>query len=186
MSLAELLTLRRSLRVPFRHHPLGFLSCRLLTEGPRNLRLHFWPQSGGAQQHPNCQIHDHLFEFRSWVLAGTLENVEYGLSPKGQKFAVYRTEYAGHQSSLVKTGEVRRLAELSRDTIATGASYCVRAGILHETIRVGLSPAVTALVTTDVSNEAPLVLCSVEGPERYTYERHTVDESVVEALLAKA
>jgi len=185
-SLAELLSLRRALRAPFRQHPLGFLACRLLTEGPRNLRLHFWPLSGGAQQHPHCQIHDHLFEFKSWVLAGTLENVEYGLSSKGQEFAIYRAEYAGHRSSLVKTGGVQRLSELSRYTLEAGTSYSVQAGVLHETIRVGTAPAFTVLATNDVSAEAPLVLCPLDGPERYTYERHVVEESVVETLLAEA
>jgi hypothetical protein len=114
-----------------------------------------------------------------------LENIEYGLSPRGHEFAIYMTEYTGHRSFLVKTGEVRRIAELSRDTFTVGTSYCLRAGVLHETVRVGLSPALTALVTTDVSTEAPLVLCPVKGPERYTYERHVVDESVIEPLLAK-
>lgn len=185
-SLAEFLSLRRTLGAPFRQHPLGFLACRLLAEGPRNLRLHFWPLTGAEQQHPQCQIHDHLFEFRSWVLAGTLENVEYGVSPQGCEFAVYRTEYAGHCSSLVKTGETQHLAELGRYTLVPGMSYRVRAGVLHETIRVGATPAFTVLITTDVSTEAPLVLCPPDGPERYTYERHMVDEAVVDALIAEA
>lgn len=185
LGLADLLSLRRVLRAQFRRHPLGFLACRLLTEGQRNLRLHFWPLSGRAQQNPHCQIHDHLFEFRSWILAGELENVEYGPSSEGPEFAVYKTEYAGNRSSLVKTGAVKRLAELSRYTLSAGAAYQMQAGVLHETVLVNASPAFTVLLTTDVSAEAPLVFCPLDGPERYTYERSVVEEAVVERLLAE-
>lgn len=183
IGLSELLTFRRELRTPFKLHPLGFIACTLLVEGKRKLRLHYWPLTGGAQQSPECQIHDHLFEFRSWVLAGAIENVEYILSPSGEEFAEYRAEYSGDHSILTKTGKRLRLAEHSRCTYSAGSTYAVKSGVLHETVLVGNQPACTILLTNDVSASAPLVLGPLSGRDRYVYERKTLEECVVEQIL---
>jgi len=183
LSLSDLLSLRRELRVPFRLHPLGFLACTLLDEGTRKFRLHYWPVEGGSQQSPECQIHDHLFEFRSWVLAGSVENIEYAESSEGQEFSAYRTEYVGDRSTLTKTDRTLRLSELKRCTFSAGSSYAVPAGVLHETTRVGAEPAFTALVTTDVYTTAPLVLGPTNGLGHYVYVREVLDEKAVEAML---
>lgn len=185
LSQSDLLVLRRKLCQPFRLHPLGFLACTLLTEGDRKLRLHFWPEAGGVQQSSDCQIHDHLFFFRSWVLAGSVENIEYVESAGGREFKAYRTEYAGNRSTLIKTDKTLRLAEVSRCIFCAGSSYMIPAGVLHETARVSAEPAFTVLVTTDVSMAAPMVLGPPNGLDRYVYEREVFDDKTVEALLAR-
>ena len=184
--MSDLLSLRRESHAPFKLHPLGFLACTLLTEGTRKLRLHYWPLAGGAQQSPECQIHDHLFEFKSWVLAGKVENIEYVASPEGREFSIYQAEYFGNRSTLIKTGATLRLAELNRRTFGVGSAYAVRAGVLHETVRVGAESAFTALVTNDVSSSAPMVCGPLGGRERYVYERDILEDAAVEALLAAA
>lgn len=184
ISLSELLTLRKELHRPFTLHPLGFLACTLLIEGSRKVRLHLWPVEGGAPQSSECQIHDHIFQFRSWVMAGAVENIEYAVSAKGQEFAVYRTEYIGTRSTLIKNDETLKLSELRRHTFSIGSSYTVPAGVLHKTERVGTNPAFTVLVTTALSTNAPLVLGPKTGLDRYVYERETLDDTFVEAILA--
>ena len=185
LSLSDLLSLRRELGAPFKFHPLGFIACTLLTEGTRKLRLHYWPLAGAAQQSPECQIHDHLFEFKSWVLAGAVENVEYIAAPDGVEFSVYRTEYAGDRSILSKTGATLRLAEQTRHEYTAGLSYSVQAGVLHETVRGGTDAAFTALLTNDVSAAAPTVLGPLAGLDRYVYDRGALSESIVEEMLAR-
>jgi hypothetical protein len=184
--MADLLAMRQTLRAPFRLHPLGFIACTLLTEGALKLRLHYWPVHGGVQQSPDCQIHDHLFEFQSWVLSGAVENIEYKLSATGNEYSVYETEYRDGQSILTKTGQLVRLVERDRGVFKEGESYSVAAGTLHETGRVGGSPAFTVLVANDVSSTAPLVFGSKAGLDRYSYTRSVVEETVVERLLAAA
>lgn len=184
--MSELLAIRRELGAPFRFHPLGFIACTLLTEGSVRLRLHFWPAQGGAQQSSNCQIHDHLFEFQSWVLSGAVENVEYVQSAYGAEYSVYKTEYRDDQSILIKTGNLLRLVESSRMIYSTGTSYSVRAGTLHETVRVGSEPAFTVLIARDVSDSAPLVLGPKAGLDRYVYTRSIVEDAVAEKMLAEA
>lgn len=186
LRLPDLLALRLELRCPFRLHPLGFIACTLLTQGKKKFRLHFWPVEGGAQQSPECQIHDHLFEFRSWVLSGSVENIEYTASSNGKEFAIYRTEYGEDRSTLIKTDQYLKLAEARRDTFHEGSSYAVAAGVLHETVRVGAKPALTVLVTTDVSSTAPMVFGPPGGHDHYVYERSVLEESLVQALLAEA
>lgn len=184
--MADLLVMRQAHHAPFRFHPLGFIACTLLTEGPLKLRLHYWPVHGGVQQSPDCQIHDHIFDFQSWVLCGAVENIEYKPSATGNAHSVYETEYRDGQSILTKTGQLIRLVERDRAVFKEGESYSLAAGTLHETRRVGDGPAFTVLVANDVSSTAPLVLGSKAGLDRYSYTRTVVEEVVVERLFAAA
>jgi hypothetical protein len=186
LSISDLLSLRRRLEAPFKLHPLGFVACTLISDGTRKVRLHYWPLTGGAQQSPEHQIHNHIFEFRSWIFAGSVENVEYITSQEGKEFALYQTEYFGSQSTIIKTNTTLRLAERDRRTFSAGTSYSMQAGVLHETFRVGDEPAFTALVTNEVSNAAPLVFGPLDGLDRYVYSRDIIDETFVEALIAGA
>lgn len=183
-SLHELLNLRRELQAPFKLHPLGFIACTLITEGTRKLRLHYWPSIGGAQQSPECQIHDHLFEFKSWVMAGSIANIEYIPADNGKEFSVYQTEYVNDQSILKKIEKKIALTEHRRTIYNAGSSYMLKAGILHETILMGTSPAFTVLLTTDVSSAAPLVFGPTNGQLKYIYQRETLDESHIEKMLS--
>jgi hypothetical protein len=182
VSLPELLAIRNQLRVPFKLHPLGFISCTLLAEGTRKLRLHYWP-SVNCVQSSDCLIHDHVFDFKSWVLAGAVENVEYVDSPQGTEFAIYQTQYAGDQSILIKTGATKKLAEHQRFKYGPGSTYTVPAGAFHETVRVGDTFAFTALITNDVSSYPPQVFGPLTGQDRYVYQRELLPETVVEQIL---
>ena len=185
ISLQELLSMRREVCAPFRSHPLGFYACTLLASGEQKIRLHFWLIDGGAAQSPDCQIHDHLFAFKSWVLSGAVENIEYTTSLDGQEFSVYRTEYSGYASTLTRTSAVRKLSVQNRRTYSAGSSYEVEAGTLHKTVRIGTAPAFTVLATSDVSVTSPIVLGPIAGPDRYTYQRELIDDTFVEAMLSR-
>lgn len=184
LGLGDLLALRSALQAPFRLHPLGFVVCTLLTEGSRKLRLHYWPAAGRDRLSPECQIHDHLFEFRSWVLAGTVENIEYVVDPTGNEFAVYETSYSGNQSILTKTEAIVRLGEQRRIAYSAKSCYSVSAGVLHETVLRGEAPAFTVLFTHDVSCAAPLVFGPMLGESSYVYDRAVVPEEEVDRMVA--
>lgn len=188
MSLQSLLLLRRQLKAPFRLHPLGFIACTLLSDGLKKVRLHYWPVAGATQQSPDCQIHDHLFEFKSWVFAGEVQNIEYSVSnsQSGSEMAEYRTEYIDDLSILSKTGRTLWLTEACRTTYGTGSAYSLSAGVLHETIRLSMEPAFTVLLAHEVSAGPPLVLGPCDGENRYVYRREQLEESVVERILAGA
>ncbi|MNR56601.1 hypothetical protein D3C85_1772060 [compost metagenome] len=64
-----------------------------------------------------------------------------------------------------------------------GSVYSVKAGQLHETRRIGGSPAVTVLITNTVSSDAPLVIGPINGPGMYEYDRFVVSDADVDAIL---
>lgn len=183
INLHELFAIRSRLRSAFKLHPLGFIACTLLNEGTRKLRLHYWPTTGGAQQSLDCQIHDHLFNFKSWVLAGSVENIEYVASAEGAEYAAYQASYEENRSTLKKTCSTQRLIENSRSIFHSGSSYSVQAGTLHETVRLGNLSSFTVLITTDVSSSAPLVFGPLNGSDRYTYVREELSEEFIERML---
>lgn len=184
LDLPHLLSMRQELSAPFRLHPLGFLACTLLTEGTRKVRFHVWPWGLGFQQSSNHQIHDHFFEFRSWVISGSVENVEYQATHDGEELSVYRTEYEGDYSTLTRTNKTFKISELRRSRYSAGSSYEVAAGVFHKTTRVSSEPAVTVLITNDVSSAAPLVLGPNTGLDRYIFRRELVDEAAVEKFIS--
>jgi len=184
LSVESILSFRRNLGMPFRLHPLGFLSCTLLIEESRRVRLHYWPISGGREQSSTLQIHDHLFEFKSWVLQGTVQNREYIKCEGGIELARYETEYRGELSILRKTSERERLVVKKTETHNVGNCYSVAAGVLHETLRIGSSAALTILVATDIVKKAAIVYGPPEGEDRYEYVRSVVDESKIEEFLS--
>ena len=157
--------------LPFRHHPLGFLICTIFSHPPEHGRIHIWPGLNSTTEKVVCPIHDHSFEFTSWVLAGELENVEYHKRATGKPFAMYRAEYTNNNSTLVRTNKTVNLEESSRVICPTGCMYSVASGQLHETRLVGHGPAVSVLLTIDESSGPPIVLGPLDGACRYEYHR---------------
>lgn len=185
LTLDEVLRFRTLNNLPFRAHPLGFMVCNLISDGPRKLRLHVWPEGPQATDDAACSIHDHLFNFESLVLAGKLVNIEYQRSSNGREFARYNAKYIGDVSVLERTSESMRVLESSRTTIGTGSFYSIEAGVLHETLRVDNSFVATLLVTFDVSNEPPVVLGPMDGADEYRFHRVVLPELQVSLALPK-
>lgn len=173
----------REWELPFRWHPLGFVVCTLFSDGPLKARLHVWPVDAVRSQGSSCQIHDHVFDLTSWVLLGCIENTEYVHDPIGETHARYAVEYRDDVSILEKTRDTISLS-VSRETLHEPRSlYRVAAGQLHQSRRAGLTPAVTALVTRDVSQNAPSVIGPLDGPVRREYHRSVLSNSELEAAL---
>ncbi len=161
----------RELGHTFRWHPLGFVVCTLNSWGPIKVRLHIWPRGENRGQDTTCQIHDHIFDLTSWVLLGLIENTNFEPSDTGKTYSRYRAEYIGDASILLKTLDTCTLAASDPQTYPAGSRYEILAGQLHESRRLDDSPAVTILVTRDVSKTAPSVFGPLGGPDRIEYVR---------------
>jgi hypothetical protein len=172
-----ILQFRESKGLPFRWHPLGFISCTLLVQGSRKARLHYWPSKVARPQDSECQIHDHIFDFSSWVLSGAVENVEYEINDEGEPYSFYTTEYRGETSILTKTPRTAQLVISNISAYSAGSKYLVESGRLHETRRIGSESALTVLITDDVSPQAPLVIGPCNGKSRYEYTRSVLSDS---------
>jgi hypothetical protein len=167
--------------LPFRHHPLGFLICTMFSDPPEHGRIHIWPALNASSEDVVCPIHDHVFEFTSWVLAGELQNIEYHVSATGRPHAMYHAEYTGNRSVLVRTSSIVNLEESSRVVHPTGSVYSVASGQLHETRLVGPGPAVSVLLTTDKNSGPPIVLGPLDGVHRYDYYRREASLEEIKA-----
>jgi hypothetical protein len=161
----------RERELPFRWHPLGFIVCTILIDGPFKARLHVWPVDTARSQGPSCQIHDHAFDLSSRVLHGCIENIEYVRDFVGITHARYEVEYRGDVSILERTGDTINLSVSQATLHEPGSLYGVAAGRLHQSRRAGLAPAVTAVVTRDASQNTPSVIGPLDGPVRYEYRR---------------
>ena len=177
----ELIDLCVARGLPFRHHPLGFLICTMFSHPPERGRIHIWPALNATSEEVVCPIHDHVFDFTSWVLAGELENIEYHVTAAGKPYAMYHTEYIGNRSNLVRTNSIVTLEETSRVAHPTGSVYSVATGQLHETRLVGPGPAVSVLLTTDKNSGPPIVLGPLDGVHRYDYHRREASLEEIKA-----
>lgn len=160
--------------IEFRIHPLGFVAGTILVEKQFKARLHIWPSIGLHEQSADCTIHDHVFEFTSWVLAGAVDNVEYPDFKIGSGHSAYSTTYSGIKSVLTRTNMRLELGKPVKKTISKGESYVVKSGCLHETRLAGESGAVTLLITRDTGKASPTVVGSVNGEYQYEFERRVV------------
>lgn len=169
----------------FSWHPLGFVVCKLTQEGSAAIRLHLWPLDGGRVQQPQWMIHDHLFDFTSWVLRGTICNREYDADPNGSDRRIYRAGYEGRKSVLTKTPKTIGLRKRREYEVHAGNCYRISSGVLHESILVGQETGVTVLLTEDNNENAPLVVGDLNGKRRYEYKREPVSKTALQQLLSK-
>ena len=167
----------------FRAHPLGFISCVIFAEGDKKARLHIWPVSENISQGEDVTIHDHVFNFTSWVLTGEIINRCVLIDEDGVPCSVYETSYSRESSVLLKKNETLNILDGEIHRYSAGKRYSLRAGQLHETRSIGNSVAVTVLITHDVSTKSPLVIGSLSGMEKHEYHRKLISRHELDKII---
>lgn len=167
----------------FRAHPLGFISCAIFVEGDRKARLHIWPISENICQGEGVTIHDHIFNFTSWVLAGEIINRCVFIDKTGTPCSIYEASYANESSILVKKNGTLNIMEGKIQRYSAGMRYSMCAGQLHETRSINNSVAVTVLITHDVSATLPLVIGSLSGREKHEYYRRLLSRDELNEII---
>lgn len=180
---ADIIEMSLSRGLEFRAHPLGFISCVIFVEGDRKARLHIWPISENISQGEGVTIHDHVFNFTSWVLAGEIINRCVLIDRAGVPCSVYEASYASENSILVKKDETLHIMDGEVRRYSAGMRYSMYAGQLHETKSIGSSVAVTALITHDVSANHPLVIGSISGGEKHEYHRRLLSRDELNKVI---
>lgn len=170
-------------RSKFLWHPLGFIMCRLAEHQSRKLRLHLWPRDGGRPQDPAWPIHDHVFDLQSWVLAGTISNVEYCASQVGVEYQLYSAAYEDGESVLRRSERRVRLKEAHRSEYVSGQQYVIEAGIFHQSVRKGEATAITLCETYDRMQSGPRVAGGLDGAATYVYSRDEVAATDLSRIL---
>lgn len=155
-----------------RVHGNGFIQIDL----PNNKRINVWGHSAIPRQNVATQLHDHRFDFYSFVLRGTLVNVVYreaaskSLDPSHN---VYTPQpRAGEDTVLVPFGEPVRLFPKQSEVIMEGDSYRMKAGDIHETFVN--QPTATLMLKGDVHDVPVRVFCPVGKLPDNDFVRHEV------------
>ena len=129
---------------PPRVHGNGFIQLDLNDQW----RMHFWSDAI-PRQDPHTPIHDHVFGFTSWILKGSLTQVEYVKARRheapAQPFNAYTYQSVarggrGFDAALEKINGPRTwLREGVRSRFHAGESYTMAPLEIHETIAHGPS-----------------------------------------------
>jgi hypothetical protein len=166
-------------------HPLGFVMATLIDEGENKIRLHLWPNSFQNAQKPTWLIHDHLFDLVSWVLSGSIENIEYKKRTSPFSHQLYSVSYEAGGSKLTKLNSFVSLEVDKKHSINERESYIIKSGILHQSISISSNTTVTVCHSRNVREESPLVVGELDGEATYQYNRSTVKPSDLAVIIAE-
>lgn len=155
-------------------HPLGFVSCVIGEVSSSHIaRVHYWPEGERRVKNPDWPIHTHTYRLQSLVLAGAVRDLQYRVQP-GTGWCEYSVSYYSGGSEIVRTlNEVDTFLEVDELRLA-GNCYEVPRGVYHQTLVPHEQYAVTLVLLTDLSSDAPKVLGS-KLAERYPYDRISFD-----------
>lgn len=155
-------------------HPLGFVSCVIEEVALSHIaRVHYWPKGERRVKNPDWPIHTHTYRLQSLVLAGAVRDLQYRVQP-GMEWCEYSVNYYNGGSEIVPTpNEVDTFAEVD-ELRRSGSRYEVSRGVYHQTFVPHEQSAVTLVLLTDHSFDAPKVLGS-KLAERYPYDRISFD-----------
>ena len=177
LSAFDAIQLGRDKGAKFVWHPLGFILCNLFEEGERKIRLHIWPNNNDRMQKPAWLIHDHLFNLKSWVIAGKIENTAYLVTKGSPNCRIYNARYEKGSSVLYRTDRKICIAEDVKSLLSAGEQYNVPSGVLHQSVSVSEMTSVTVCETIDQPNVSPIIAGDIDGADRYSYTRAIVDET---------
>lgn len=155
----------------FRKHPLGFVVCNVWQDSGKRLRLHIWEKEHTYPQGKYTQIHDHIFNLKSWVLNGSIENIEYAEDNSNLNHTIFKAIYLSDTSILNRTNEQIGIIETNRSIIRKGENYSIPAGKLHRTEPTSSDTTITLVYTEDTEITAPRVIIPNPCKDSYTYHR---------------
>lgn len=119
----------------FKKHPLGFKYFKLGDiSNFVEFRLHFWINTN--EKHDiDLQIHDHSFDFESFVVSGSITNNKYEIiSSSTSKGYVYDVKFRNEKSKLILNTDNCRIQHTESVRINCGEFYSMISSEFHESI----------------------------------------------------
>ncbi|MBB1151398.1 hypothetical protein H4K35_15030 [Myroides sp. NP-2] len=157
--------------ISFQKHPLGFKYYKLGNiSNSEEFRLHFWINT--FDKHDNdLQIHDHSFDFESYVLNGCIVNNRYKIiSSNNYNGYVYDVKFRNEKSKLILNQENCSILLEESVNINCGEFYKMPSNDFHESVN-NEELTVTLLKITKSENKiarvfSPKKLISLDSYER--------------------
>jgi len=172
--------LMRSSEVTSTWSPFGFLITHLAPpESPDLLRLHIWPSEGHEKQKPDWPIHFHSWALRSWIIAGTITNELYKVTPYATdgEFVLYATRSEREISTIENTGIKAACSLVSHITYHSGESYYVAPGDYHASRAIEDNLNATIVHMWDRTKEKPNAVGLPNHDDRYTFHRRVTNQN---------
>lgn len=170
-------------KIHFQKHPLGFKYFKLGNISPtEELRLHLWTKTN-ENQDDDLQVHDHSFNFKSFVIYGLLVNHLY--EPLYENNAVgfiYDVEFRNEKSRLKLNSSKQTLSNLHSEKLKTGSFYTIQSNEFHKTENL-LEPSLTLLKITKPQNKIARVYSPKKLSKLSKFERIFLNNKENEILI---
>lgn len=172
-------------KIVFQRHPLGFKYFKLgRISNTEEFRLHFWIGTN-ENQDDDLQIHDHSFNFESFVVYGSLKNTKFNskkdITSNGY---LYNVKFRDEESRLVLNSEKQALETIKSEVIETGEFYNIESDELHKSENVN-KLSISLLKITKPKNKIARVFSPKELNGLSSFERTLVPEEENSELLNK-
>lgn len=170
-------------KIAFQKHPLGFKYFKLgKISNKEEFRLHFWIGTN-ENQDDDLQIHDHSFNFESFIVYGNLKNTKFNsktdLTSNGY---IYDVKFRNEKSRLALNLEKQSLETLSSEIIETGGFYSIESDELHKSENLN-NLTVSLLKITKPKNKIARVFSPKELNGLPSFERTLIlDKENLELL----
>lgn len=169
-------------------HPLGFVSC-VVRDEPNLLmvRVHYWPKAERRTKSPDWPIHTHKYDLSSFVLMGSVRDMQYRTESNGSEYAIYSVSYHGENSAIAPSKREVSVVRIVDEMHCVGDEYSVPVGVFHQTFVPLDNNAMTLVALSNFQDTDALVLGNL-GDKSFPYDRLPFDKisfwaSVSEALM---
>lgn len=157
--------------ISFQKHPLGFKYFKLGNlSNSEEFRLHFWVNT--IDKHDkDLQIHDHSFDFESFVINGRIVNNKYKIiSSNNFNGYVYDVKFRNEKSKLILNQENCSIELDESVEINSGEFYKMSSNDFHESIN-NEDLTVTLLKITKSDNKVSRVFSPKKLNSLNSFER---------------
>ena len=158
----------------FQKHPLGFKYFKLGNiSNFEEFRLHFWINTN-EKHDDDLQIHDHSFDFESFVVSGSIINNKYEIikSNNSEGF-VYDVKFRNEKSKLILNTDNCYIQHTESVRINCGEFYSMISSEFHESIN-NEDLTITLLKITKSCDKTARVFSPKKLASLSSYERTTL------------
>ncbi len=163
-------------------HDNGFVKIVLRDPrlGPRRVRIHVWPETSPGRGN----IHNHCWDFTSYVISGALKYEEFEESPDGFDSMHFRYPPSGGLDYVLQELGPARLSMVEAGSWSAGDVYQLAAETLHWTQAVHGLGATTVLVADGHRRQmADVYLEGHSLPQRFGSD--TIDPDAVRTSVER-
>lgn len=170
-------------KIFFQKHPLGFKYFKLgKISDTEEFRLHFWIGTHDNQDN-DLQIHDHSFDFESFVVYGSLKNTKFSSKKnKIQNGFIYDVKFRNEKSRLVLNSSEQGLEISSCEIIKTGNFYYLKSDEFHRSENIN-NLTISVLKIIKPVNKIAHVFSPKKLTELHSFDRSLISTSVNQNLI---